>query len=479
MLNTPYLRPVWLPTVVTGILLLVALGLLVGMSWQSLQRLDPVQTQLTSLAYLQRTALHIEELLIADLTTPDGVDPNSVRQVRQELNKIQSLKYEVEPETTQLLQAAQLALGAVDQNPRDALIAGLTSISHVLAVETQAHEKLVAEARRDTELEFRIAAGTLVVLPLAALITLFLLRRRIFDPITRLGTLLDLLARQDYSPAPMHAIDPILMPLYENYNRLVTRLAELEEQNRARRQSLENQVRAATHALLEQQRELAAAERLAAVGEVAAGLAHELRNPLAGVQMALNNLNREISDPDHGKRLALVSNELNRMTGLLSGMLSQTRQEPEALSDIHLASAVAELLTLVSYQINANIRLIQEIPAELKCRLPAAGLHQALINLVLNAVQAIGDKAGRIVIRAAAQGSEVLLSVGDDGPGFPQTLLQGGIRPFASGRVGGTGLGLAIVQRFIRDLGGVMRLENQTSGGACVIMILPCEADHG
>jgi len=269
------------------------------------------------------------------------------------------------------------------------------------------------------------------------------------------------------------------MPLYENYNRLVTRLAELEEQNRARRQSLENQVRAATHALLEQQRELAAAERLTAVGEMAAGLAHELRNPLAGVQMALSNLNREITDPDHGKRLALVINELNHMTGLLSGMLSQTRQEPVAVSDIHLASAVAELLTLVSYQISANLRLVQEIPTELVCRLPAAGLHQALLNLVLNAAQAIGDKTGRIVIRAAAQGNEVLLSVGDDGPGFPQTLLQGGIRPFASGRVGGTGLGLAIVQRFIRDLGGTMRLENLTPRGACVIMTLPCEAGHG
>jgi two-component system, NtrC family, sensor kinase len=479
MLNTPFLRPVWLPTVVTGLLLVLALGLLVGMSWQSLQRLEPVQAQLAKLGLLQRTALHLEEMLIAELATPGGVDPDRVKQVRQELDKIQSLERQVEPETAQLLQAARLALGAVEENPRDALIASLTSISHVLAVEAQAHEILVAEARRDTEFEFRIAAGTLVVLPLVALVTLFLLRRRIFEPITRLGSLLDLLARQDHSPAPMHAVDPILAPLYENYNHLVSRLAELEEQNRARRQSLENQVRAATHALLEQQRELAAAERLAAVGEVAAGLAHELRNPLAGIQMALNNLNREISDPDHGKRLALVINELNRMSGLLSGILSQTRQEPEVVSEVALGPAVAELLILVSYQIGANIQLAQEIPAELVCRLPAGRLHQAVLNLVLNAAQAIGNDAGRIVVRAAAQGNDVVLSVCDDGPGFPQTLLESGIRPFATGRVGGTGLGLAIVQRFIRDLGGTMSLENRAPRGACVIMTLSCEGGHG
>jgi two-component system NtrC family sensor kinase len=479
MLSTPFLRPVWFPTVVTGFLLLVALGLLVGMSWQSLRRLESVQAELAKLSLLQRAALHLEELLIGELATPDGVDEAAVRQVRQELEQIQPLERGAEPETAKLLNAARLALSAIEVNPRDALVSSLTSISRVVEIEDRAHEKLVAEARRDTEFEFRIATSTLVVLPLVALVTLFLLRRRIFEPITRLGSLLDLLARQDYSPAAAHAIDPFLKPLYENYNRLVSRLTELEDQNRARQQSLENQVRAATHALLEQQRELAAAERLAAVGEVAAGLAHELRNPLAGIQMALNNLSREISDPDHGKRLALVINELNRMTGLLNGMLSQTRQEPETVREIQLASAVGELLTLVSYQISPNIRLEQEIPAQLVCRLPAGGLHQALLNLVLNAAQAIGRDGGKIMIRAAVQDGAVMMSVCDDGPGFPPTMLQGGIRPFASGRVGGTGLGLAIVQRFVGDLGGAMALENQAPRGACVTMTLPCRCRHG
>lgn len=479
MLKTPYLRPVWLPTAVTAVLLLVVLGLLVGMSWRSLQRLEPLHAHLAKLGLLQRTVHDIEELLIGQLANRGPADPQRTRQVSAELAQVEALEPRMEPQTLQMLESTRQVLGSVDGNSRDVLLSGLTTISNVLEVETRAHEDMVAEARRDTEFEFRIAAATLVLLPLVGLVIVFLLRRRIFNPLNELGLLMTLLARQDYSLAASHPVDPVLKPLFDNYNQLVSRLAVLEAQNRARQQSLENQVRAATHALLEQQRELAAAERLAAVGEVAAGLAHELRNPLAGVQLALNNISQEIDEPEHSKRLALLVNELNRVAGLLNGMLSQTKQEPEAPRDIQLAATVTDLLTLVSYQVGENIVLLQEIPADLVCRLPAGRLHQALLNVVLNGAQAIGEQSGRIVVRGEGHGNQVVLSVCDDGPGFPVALLEGGIRPFATGRVGGTGLGLVVVQRFTRDLGGSLQLENREPHGACVILTLPCKGRDG
>jgi two-component system NtrC family sensor kinase len=98
------------------------------------------------------------------------------------------------------------------------------------------------------------------------------------------------------------------------------------------------------------------------------------------------------------------------------------------------------------------------------------------LNLVLNAAQAIGESnKGSIIIEAERRNDQVILSVRDDGPGFPQTMLDNGIRPFSTGRVGGTGLGLAIVQRFTRDLGGEIELSNQQPRGACVKLTLPCE----
>jgi len=481
MSTSPFLRSIWLPAGVTGILLLVALGILAGLSWHGLRRLDPVQVQAEKLGLLQRVSLDIEELLIAHDASAIGPDPGKIMRVRQELEQLQSLEQQAAPTTAHQLQAAWLSLDKIAENPRGALIESLISIGHVITTEDHIHQQLVAEARRDTEFEFRIAVGTLIVIPLVAIVALLLLRRSLLTPLNELSLLLTSLADQDYSPVSRHGVDPVLRPLFDNYNHLVRRLADLEEQNRAHRQSLEDQVRTATHALLDQQRGLATAERLAAVGEIAAGLAHELRNPLAGIQMALNNLNQEINNVDQRNRLNLVINELNRVSELLSAMLNQNRQEPEALSTMYLARAVDDLVTLVQYQIGENIQLYCEVPDTLKCSMPASRLHQVLLNLVLNAAQSIGtDRPGSITIRASVTSEDqVELSVRDDGPGFPQNFLENGIRPFVTGRADGTGLGLAVVQRFIHDLGGSMRLENLTPCGACVILTLPCRNKHG
>ena len=97
----------------------------------------------------------------------------------------------------------------------------------------------------------------------------------------------------------------------------------------------------------------------------------------------------------------------------------------------------------------------------------------ALLNLVLNAMQAVGDGPGRITIQARRDDGAVRLEVSDDGPGFPDELLAGGVRPFASARESGTGLGLAIARRFARDVQGELRLGNRAPGGACAELRIP------
>lgn len=265
----------------------------------------------------------------------------------------------------------------------------------------------------------------------------------------------------------------MLLPLFDNYNHLVERLTELERGHRARHQSLENEVRAATQTLLEQQRNLANAERLAAVGEVAAGLAHELRNPLAGIQMALTNLRGEVADPEQAERLDLVIAEQNRLTRLLNDMLAQARQAPEPARNLVLLNVVDELLSLARYQVPANIRLEHDIPNTMKCRLPEGNLRQALLNLVLNSAHVINGRAGNITISAERLEQRLLVRVDDDGPGFPAEILDSGIRPFATRREHGTGLGLAMVRRFVSDQGGTIMLANKQPHGACVTLSMP------
>jgi signal transduction histidine kinase len=273
-------------------------------------------------------------------------------------------------------------------------------------------------------------------------------------------------------------VDPVLEPLIANYNHMVTRLARLEAEQQARQASLEAAVRVATRELLAHNRSLAQADRLAAVGEMAAGLAHELRNPLAGIQLALANMREELADAEMRARLERIGGELGRVTELMNGLLNQARLTPETAIPVHLASMAAEVLALASYQVPTEIVFEPDIPDDLRCLLPENRLRQALLNLALNAAQGM-DAGGTIQVSARRVEDTLSLSVSDQGPGFSEAMLRTGVRPFASTRTGGTGLGLASVRRLAQDLGGTIHLENvqlkkTPLRGGRVTLSLPC-----
>jgi signal transduction histidine kinase len=327
-------------------------------------------------------------------------------------------------------------------------------------------------------MEFRIGAIALLVFPASAMLLIYLLRRRILEPLTHLGFLMNLLKGKKYAQAPVATVDPLLRPLTENYNSMVTRLAELEDEHALREQDLEIQVENAARVLLDQQRSLANTERLAAVGETMARIAHELRNPLAGVKMSCTNLRQDLSrQPDaseYVERIDIVAGEIDRIIAVLNSLLDQSRHKPEVLRDVSVARAVRDLVVLASYQITAQIHVDQRIDEDIVCRLPDALFRQALLNLLLNATQALGAAGGRIVIRGHLVDGNLHLDIRDNGPGFPADLLDSGIRAFVTHRAGGTGLGLSMVQRFARAQGGRIRLSNQVPHGACVTLELPC-----
>ncbi|MEJ2508595.1 MAG: HAMP domain-containing sensor histidine kinase [Gammaproteobacteria bacterium] len=469
-------RSVWLPAALTAVLLLIALALLVGMSWRSLQRLGPVHSHMTEVSRLEQTSLDLQELLLQSLSQNKPVDPTRVKHLRHQLDQLIAMNGHLSASTPERLRQARASL---NQPSRASLAASLAQMRRILPEETSAHDHMLETLQRNTRMELEIAVVLMIAFPTLIVVTLFFLRKRILVPLNNLGTLMSLLAAQDYTPTSPRQVDPLLQPLFENYNDLVSRLAELETHHQARQHTLENEVRTAAQALLEQQRTLARTERLAAVGEVAAGLAHELRNPLAGIQMALGNLRRDLTDPDQAARLDLVINELKRLTRLLNDQLTESHQVPEPLTDVPLAETVDDLLTLVRYQVPEHIELRHAIPATLHCPLPTGRLRQALLNLVLNAAQAIGDRAGSVEVLAARDGQQLTLQVCDDGPGLPSDLLDNGIRSFATWRDNGTGLGLSMVRRFARELDGELRLSNRPEGGACVELILPCKENHG
>lgn len=471
-------RPLWLLTMTIGVVLVLMLGLLLYSSWRNAEQLQPVRQHLQYLAVFESTGEQVNELLAQALARARQPDET---QLSAALDNVRYLRKRggLAEDTAGWLAEAERSLANLGDKPEQSLEQARAALHQAHFDELMAQEEVVRHSARVSESDTRTAMGLAILLILATLPLLVLLRNRVLLPLHNLGYLMRLLARQDYSSAPTASVDPMLRPLFENYNHMVNRLMELETEHSTRERSLRDEVRAATRLLLQQQRRLARSERLAAVGEVSASVAHELRNPLAGAQMALTNLRRDLTDPDAVERIDLVLGELKRMTQQLNDLLRQAAQDPEPAVAVRLHETVDQLLGLLSHQFGDRLQLRNHVPENLRCRLPEGGLRQALLNLVQNAAQAIGERDGVVNVHARVDNTRIIIDVCDNGPGFPSALLESGVRAFASFRPGGTGLGLATVRRFARDVGGDLELANQPEGGACVTLNLPAKDCDG
>jgi two-component system NtrC family sensor kinase len=473
----PLRRLFWLPLSLTFLLMLVVLAGLVAVSWRGLERIRPVQAHLAHIARIQDLGLSMQETLIAGLRGA-RIDPSELARLHRDVRQIAAAEGPLHPHTHERLERVARLLERTPADPKKVLSETLAELRQVLVGERDHHELLLSKVAADTEAELRLAVFLLVALPLAGGVLLLLLRLRIKHPLEDLGGLLERLAARDYRAVNDFVTDDlasVVQPVFHSYNALVSRLQTLESEHRDRENTLEREVRQATGALLAQSRELARAERLAAVGTVSAGLAHELRNPLAGIQMACTKLHRGLEDKTQAARVAAVMAELKRIDGLLTEKVEAARHEPESLEPVRLCELVGDLLTLTRYQTLQGVALRADVPEDLECLLPAAGLRQALLNLLLNAIQVLGGH-GQVTLSAERGDGQLLLRVEDDGPGFPEEMLRLGVRPFATGRVGGTGLGLTMVRRFTRDHDGELQLANREPRGARVTLRLPCPA---
>ena len=319
---------------------------------------------------------------------------------------------------------------------------------------------------------FGVSTAFAFILAMVVVALAWLMDNRILRPLKSLSEFLHRIERREYASFSDNAMDPLLKPLVTQYNSMVSALTEHEAASRHRQNVLAAEVRNASRALLEQQIALFRAQQQAESGELSASIAHEIRNPLAGMSMALASLKDDLKDQELAQRVDLVVNELNRVKRLLNNFLDGTRIRPEKISRIHLRSCVESLLQLARYQIPDTITFRIEIPEDLQVHLPEAGLRQAILNLLLNAAQAIGNTPGEIIVGARCEDKELSIYVYDSGPGFPEDILRNGIRPYDSRR-GGTGLGLPTVRRFSQNYDGRVILSKQTNGGGAVTIIFP------
>ena len=228
--------------------------------------------------------------------------------------------------------------------------------------------------------------------------------------------------------------------------------------------------------LEDKNRELARRERLSALGEMATGLAHEVRNPLGSIQLYASLLDRDLSALPEAQRLARkISAGVQALDNIVGGVLDFAgRHRPE------VQSVPLELIVESAFEgaaakaLAENIDLVMDHSVrDLTVCVDKGQMARAVLNVVLNAIDAMSI-GGAVRIVAECNASEtVLLRIRDQGHGIDEAILDRIFNPFFTTKDDGTGLGLAIVHRIVESHGGRVSVCNETPGGACFTFELP------
>ncbi|KZO62542.1 histidine kinase [Escherichia coli] len=225
----------------------------------------------------------------------------------------------------------------------------------------------------------------------------------------------------------------------------------------------------------ETQRRMAQAERLATLGELMAGVAHEVRNPLTAIRGYVQILRQQTTDPIHQEYLSVVLKEIDSINKVIQQLLDFSRPRHSQWQQVSLNALIEETLVLVQTAgVQARVDFISELDNELS---PISAdrelLKQVLLNILINAVQAISAR-GKIRIRTwQYSDSQQAISIEDNGCGIDLSLQKKIFDPFFTTKASGTGLGLALSQRIINAHQGDIRVTSLPGYGATFTLILP------
>ncbi|MCX5908057.1 MAG: ATP-binding protein [Deltaproteobacteria bacterium] len=237
---------------------------------------------------------------------------------------------------------------------------------------------------------------------------------------------------------------------------------------------------AASRALLYQHlkqkdQQMMQAEKLAALGEMAASFVHEIRNPLGIILGSVETLEKKVSESVQAEMLQFIREESERINHMLTNFLDFAKPKAPAFREVDLKEIVRKTVELISLPVREHkVEILQEYPLE-KTSIFAdpEQVREALVNLEFNALEAM-PLGGKMVISLIQNGSQgVVIRVSDTGVGLPKGAESKIFDPFFTTKERGTGLGLSIVYRVARNHGGTISAVSNQGGGTTFVLILP------
>jgi signal transduction histidine kinase len=247
-------------------------------------------------------------------------------------------------------------------------------------------------------------------------------------------------------------------------------LQEIDKWN----QDLQKRVREKTDALQKAQSEIAQSEKLAALGYLSAGMAHEIRNPLNSISLFVQLMRQSTVDPEKQDYLGKILKEIDRIDSIIRKLLDASQRTRTISNNVRIDLVVDNALDVFLPQIETGKVQVERrytvVPALIKA--DPAELEQIFTNLFLNALDEMPD-GGRLEIEIHSEDGKVVVMVGDSGNGIPEDILPNIFDPFFTTKSRGTGMGLPVVQRIARIYEGTVSVDKTSPDGTVFRLEFP------
>jgi len=333
------------------------------------------------------------------------------------------------------------------------------------------------ERLRDQTAQYtrRLVLLTLVVLFMIAVALSLLVRKLVIRPIHQILRHTQKVGELEFNTKVEVATHDEIADLADSFNDMTKNLKASKEQLEDAARTLESRVERRTAELKHMQNQLIRSEKLASLGEIVAGIAHELNNPLTGILVMSSLIQKDQNlEPSFREDIDTIVHESKRCAGIVKGLLDFSRESIPQKNLSSINQIMEHTLALIGNQsIFHNVEIIKRFGESLPdLMVDPNQIEQVFINLLLNAAQAMAQ-GGSLTIETAASDSSICVRISDTGCGIRPEDLRRIFDPFFTTKQKGTGLGLSVSYGIVQNHGGAIEVESEVGVGTTFLVRLP------